>query len=196
MQSWFLRRTFGSVTNLATRPRRKVGTLGHAWAMRARLGPSANGSASQRLQTPPPAMRDASLRETMSALSHPEQVVYPPTTQAGARLGYFVMEYRSAPIAFKHIQADKYILVRVVGRASRGGEAARKDTPSVRKGGIALAASRRLPLAPSANGMTSRRLAPGFRRAKAREWVDVWRRLAMWGHSDRRTRDGAGRRAV
>ena len=42
-------------------PGSTAGTLEHEWALGTRLGPEADGSASQWLKTPPPAFREASL---------------------------------------------------------------------------------------------------------------------------------------
>ena len=81
---------------------------------------SSIGDISSATQTPP-GMRKANFREALSLLQAPRQVGIPATLNTDANLGFAFYAYQSASVALPSGETHRRILLRVEGKASRGG---------------------------------------------------------------------------
>ena len=69
-------------------PERKASTLAHGWAVGARLGPSANGTLTQWMESPAPGLRKTSLLKVPAVPDAPGQARCFPTINADISFGY------------------------------------------------------------------------------------------------------------
>ena len=117
----------GKGFNVWSPSQRKMGNLEHERAMGPRVGLSADGSASPRLKTPPPAPRKASRWQVLPVLAYPGHVGRTPTLQTDATLGNPVLDYQAVSVGFRRREKAKSIFARMTGRAPEDHDASERS---------------------------------------------------------------------